>query len=162
MPRESRREKLKQAKKEQEELERECKNLEQGDDPKQSCKDIINFIEEKGTDGFSMEARETNPFAQRPSCFIKGTKILVNKETMKTKNIENIEIGDNIVSIIVSNTNKNKNNNNISQKHNLSWSNGTVYHKLHSKEFVTCEIVLSNNTRIECTLEHPFYVENQG
>ena len=166
MPRESRREKLKRAKAQQAELEKEYNNLTKATDPKDAAKEIIDFIENKGVDPMTKE--EENPFHIR-NCFVEGTKILINKETNESKTIENIKIGDVIESILVKNNNnynkynknKNKNTKNTN-KFILKSCNGIVTNTINNITFKTCKIILNNNNIIECTLNHPFFVPNEG
>jgi len=153
---------LKKQLEEQKNLEEELDKLQNGKDPKESCGEVIKFIQSTSMD--PMPDTENNPFAA--NCFIAGTQILVNKSG-KHKNIEEMQVGDKIICMIPTHA-AFKESIDCDIKDIPQLLCDAVVTAIHSS-FVhhTCSIKFRNSTTNEecsviCTDSHPIYVHKQG
>jgi ribosomal protein L31 len=153
---------LKKQLEEQKNLEEELDKLQNGKDPKDSCAEVIKFVQSTSMD--PMPDTDNNPFAA--NCFIAGTQILVNKSG-KHKNIEEIQVGDKVICMIPTHaTFKESIDCDIKDIPKLLCD--AVVTAIHcSFASHTCSIKYRNLTTNEecsviCTDSHPIYVNKQG
>jgi len=153
---------LKKQLEEQKSLEEELEKLKKAKDPKESCVEVIKFVQSTSTD--PMLDNENNPFAI--NCFVAGTEILVSKEG-KHKKIEEMKVGDVIVCVVP--TNK-------QFKESIDCEINDIYdhfcdavvmaiHKSFTKSICRIQYTYANTNQegsIECTNSHPIYVNKKG
>jgi len=159
---------LKKAKEEEKSLEEELEKLKNGTDPKDSCVEVIKFVESTSMD--PMPDSENNPFVLQ-NCFVAGTEIMVTKSGQK-KRIEEMQIGDQVMCLVNENENENENElfkggkENVENIPNLL-TDAIVIAIHNSLTHDICRIQYRNQstneeTTIECTDSHPIYVYKEG
>jgi len=153
---------LKKQLEEQKNLEEELEQLKSAKDPKDSCTEVIKFVQNTSMD--PMPDTENNPFVI--NCFVAGTEILVSKSGQH-KNIEEMQVGDVIVCMIPTHVAfKESIDCDIKDIPNL-FSDAVVTNIYKSFTQHICCIEYRNlNTNekriVECTDSHPIYVNNEG
>jgi len=153
---------LKKQREEQKTLEDELQKLETGKDPKDSCAELIRFVESTSMD--PMPDSENNPFLA--NCFIAGTEILVNK-LGHHKKIEEIEVGDAILCLVPTHESFKESIDCHIQDIPKLLNEATVTAIYKSVTNSICSIqyrTLNTNEErtVECTNSHPIYVNKEG
>jgi len=153
---------LKKQLEEQKSLEEELEKLKKAKDPKESCAEVIKFVQSTSSD--PMLDIENNPFVA--NCFIAGTEILVGKEG-KHKKIEEMQLGDVIMSVIPTNEKfKESIDCEINQiPDHFCEAKVMAIHKSFTYHICSIKYRNANTNRegsIKCTNSHPIYVNNEG
>jgi len=153
---------LKKQLEEQKSLEEEFEQLKNAKDAKESCAEVIKFVESTSMD--PMPDTENNPFLI--NCFIGGTEILVEKSG-KHKKIEEMKIGDGIVCIVPSHkTFKESIDCDIEDIPNhLCDAVVTEIYRSFSHRICCikyCNANTGEENTVQCTDSHPIYVNKVG
>lgn len=160
---------MKRSLEEQKNLEEELQKLQDAQEPKEVCQEIIKFIQVTGEDGrlrldpMADQTEGQNPWHMQ-TCFVAGTKVLVSRG--KYVNIENLRVGDHVVSIMPTNKARETFDLPIRQfpKHFCQAVVTGIFRTLKHK---TTRIRIFNRsngeeTVLECTPNHPIYVYEKG
>jgi len=151
---------LKKQLEEQKSLEEELEKLQAAKDAKESCAEVIKFVQSTSMD--PMPDIDNNPFLA--NCFIAGTEILVNGSQngeLKHKKIEDIKVGDEIVCVVPTHKDFRESIDSINQESAFV----TAIHQSFTSH-ICCIKYRNTNTNeertIECTESHPIYVNKVG
>jgi len=151
---------LKKQLEEQNSLEKELEKLQAAKDAKESCAEVIKFVQSVSMD--PMPDVDNNPFVI--TCFVAGTEILVKGSQngkLKHKKIEDIKIGDEIVCVVPTHKAFPESIDSVIQENAFV----TAIHQSFTQH-ICCIKYRDTNTNeertIECTDSHPIYVNKMG
>jgi len=153
---------LKKQLEEQKSLEEELKKLQSAKDPKESCAEVIKFVQNTSMD--PMLDTENNPFAM--NCFIGDTKILISK-TGKHKKIKEMKVGDVIICVVPTHVMfKESIDCDIKEiSDHFCDAMVTAIHKSFTNYISCIKYRYANSNQegtVQCTNSHPIYVNKQG